>query len=197
MVSRRETAGLQSRSNQFVWIRSYKIFSIARLSSQTNDTTGRSASGVTSLQRVWVATLTQVIGAVMDNNRSADNGVLTEQLDERVLLGSLGNTRGVSGDVTQVTDVSGVVFWSTVVLAKWVEVGTGRGATVGVVTEGVDVETSQGVWLIASDVPRDDSWVGFGGLLESDHATDSLVSSKNGNWGVSNLKRGNLIAQRQ
>lgn len=129
-----------------------------------------------------MATLTQVIGTVVHNNRSTDNGVLTEQLDKGVLLGTLGNTSRIGGDVTQVTNVSGVVLWGTVVLAEWVEVRTSRSTTVGVVTKSVDVETSQSVWLIASDVPRDGGWGRFGFLLESDDTTDRLVSFKNGNW---------------
>lgn len=131
-----------------------------------------------------MATLTQVIGAVVHNNRSTDDRVLTEQLHQRVLLGALGNTGRVGSDVTQVTDVSDIIFWSTVGLTEWVEVRTSRSATVGVVTEGVDVETSQSVWLIAGDFPRNGGWGRFSGLLESDNTTNRLVSSKNGNWGM-------------
>lgn len=77
----------------------------------------------------------------------------TEQLDQRVLLGTLGQTGGVGLDVTQVTDVSGVIFWSTVGLTERVEVRTSRGTTVGVVTELVDVEPTQSVRVVTTDFP--------------------------------------------
>lgn len=84
----------------------------------------------------------------MDNHGTANDRVLAEQLDKGVLLGTLGNTIGVGGDVTQVTDVTVVVFGSTVFLTKGVEMGTSRGATVGVVTKSVDVEPSQSIGVI-------------------------------------------------
>ena len=103
--------------------------------------------------------------------------VNTEQLDQQVLLGTFGNTRAVSGDVTQVTNVSFVVFWGTVSLSKWVEVRTSRGTTVGVVTEGVDVETSQSIWIVTGDFPGDGGWITFSFLFEVNDTRDSLVSS--------------------
>ena len=134
-----------------------------------------------------MATLAQVVSAVMDNNRSANNGVFTEQLDQNVLLGALGDTLRVGGDVTQVANVSVVVFWGTVSLAKWVEVRTSRSATVGVVTKGVDVETSQGIGRVTGDVPADSGWSGLGLLLESNRTGNGLVSSKNSNCKVSTI----------
>jgi len=93
------------------------------------------------------------------------------------LLGTLGNTLTVSGDVTQVTDVSLVILWSTVGLGEWVEVRTSRSTTVGVVTEGVDVETSQGVWVVTGDLPGDGGWSRLGLLLEVNDTRDGFVSS--------------------
>lgn len=118
----------------------------------------------------------------MNNNRSADNSVSTEQLHQKVLLGTLGNTRSIGGDVTQVTNVSVVVLWSTVGLGEWVEVRTSRGTTVGVVTELVNVHTSEGIGVVARDVPRNRGWVGFVLLLEVDNSANLRVSSDNSNW---------------
>lgn len=55
----------------------------------------------------------------------------------------------------------------------------GRGATVGVVTELMDVDSTLSIGIIASDIPRDSRWGRFGGLLEGDSALDVRVSSKN------------------
>jgi len=128
-----------------------------------------------------VATLTQVISTVVNNDGSTNDGVGTKQLHQSVLLGTLGDTLGVGGNVTQVTNVSVVIFWGTVLLAKWVEVRTSRGATVGVVTKSVDVETSQSIGVVTSDLPRDGGWVRLGGLLKVDDTTDGFFSSKDGN----------------
>lgn len=128
-----------------------------------------------------MATLTQVIGAIVNNDRSADNRVLTKQLHQSVLLGTLGNTLGIGDDVSQVTDVSVVVLWSTVGLGKRVEVGTSGSASVGVVTKSVNVESSQGVGVITGDLPGDGGWLGRGGLLERHDTGNALVTSDNCN----------------
>lgn len=97
--------------------------------SETNDTTSRSSTGVTGGQGVGVAALSKIISAGMDNNGSANNGVLANELDFQVLLAALGNTATVGGDVTQVANVSVVVFGSSVGLLEGVEVRSSRGAT--------------------------------------------------------------------
>lgn len=73
--------------------------------------------------------LSKIISASMDNNSSANNGVLTNKLDFQVLLGALGNTATIGGNVAQITNMSVVVFGSSVCLLEGVEVGSGRGAT--------------------------------------------------------------------
>ncbi|KAH3669951.1 hypothetical protein OGATHE_002764 [Ogataea polymorpha] len=120
---------------------------------ESNDTTGWSATGITGLQRVWVATLTQVIGTGVNNDSSSQNGVFTEKLDQAVLLCTLGNSIGVGSNVTKVTNVSLGVFWCTMVFAEWVEVWSSRSAAVSVVTKLVDVETSQSVWIVTGNFP--------------------------------------------
>ena len=55
----------------------------------------------------------------------------------------------------------------------------GRGAAVGVVTEGVDVEATLSVGVVAGEVPADGGRVGLGSLLESDGAGDLGVTSEN------------------
>ncbi|KAH3665960.1 hypothetical protein OGAPHI_004149 [Ogataea philodendri] len=147
------------------------------LSSETNNTTSWSQTGVTSFQRVGVATLTQVIGTGVNNNGSSQNGVLTQELDERVLLSTLSQSVGVGGDVAEVTNVSLRVLWSTVVLAEWVEVRTSRSTSIGVVTKLVNVESSQSIWIVTGNFPGNSGWIGFGRLFESNNSLNSRITS--------------------
>lgn len=57
----------------------------------------------------------------------------------------------------------------------------GGGAAVGVVTEGVDMEATLGVGVVASDVPGDGGGSGLGGLLEGDGSSDLGVTTDDGN----------------
>lgn len=53
----------------------------------------------------------------------------------------------------------------------------GRGAAVGVITEGVDVHAALGVGIVASDVPGDGGGSRLGGLLEDDGTRDLGVTT--------------------
>lgn len=136
---------------------------------------------MTSGLRVSLASLTVVVGTVVHNNRSTKNAVGTNQLHPGILLGTLGNTVRVSRNVTQISNVSLVILRGTVVVTKWVEVRTSGSTTVGVVTKSVNVETSQGIWIVTSDLPGDGGWVRLGGLLEMDDSGNGFVSSYDGN----------------
>jgi len=50
----------------------------------SHDTASSSATGVTSLERVGVTTLTVVVGTLVDNERSANDGLRAEEGDELV-----------------------------------------------------------------------------------------------------------------
>lgn len=56
-------------------------------------------------------------------------------------------------------------------------VGASRGAAVGVVAKGVDVHATLGAGIVASNVPRDSSGIGLGGLLKGDRAGDLGVTT--------------------
>lgn len=77
--------------------------------------------------------------------------------------------------------MAGLVLGGTVGLAKGVEMGTSRGATVGVVTKLMDVEATLSVGIIAADFPGDGGGVGSRGLLESDNARDGGISTDDSN----------------
>lgn len=58
---------------------------------------------------------------------------------------------------------------------------TGGGAAVGVVAEGVDVEATLGVGVVAGNVPADGGRGVLGLLLEDDGAGDLGVTTEDGN----------------
>lgn len=60
--------------------------------------------------------------------------------------------------------------------------GACRGATVGVVTEGVDVEATLGVGIVAGKVPRDGGGLRLRGLLEGNSAGDLGITTKNSDY---------------
>jgi hypothetical protein len=62
-----------------------------------HDTTGSSSTGVTSLQRVGVSTLSEIIGTGVNNNSSANDGLGAKEGDVLVCLFSF-----VSGESTEV-----------------------------------------------------------------------------------------------
>lgn len=74
----------------------------------------------------------------------AENALLANQLDVLVLDCSLSISLRICLEVTQVTDVSVLIFWGTVLLAMWVEVRSSACAAVGVVTELMDVHATLG-----------------------------------------------------
>lgn len=132
-----------------------------------------------------------------------------------VLDRALGVALGISGDVSQVTNVAVLIGGSTVGLVVGVDwkpgsqqgrttcgepssgvaarrsgnpeqksgltVRTGRGATVGIVTKGVDVHAALRTSIVASDVPGDSGGIRLGGLLEGDSAGDLGVTTDDAN----------------
>ena len=127
----------------------------ARFVSHSHDTTGSSATSVTGLERVGVTALAKVVGALVDDDRSADDRVGAEERDVLVCMSARrqegdhtqrrtgdvdGSGAGSVGlDVAEVSDVSLRVLGSTVVLLQGVEVGTGGSASVATLSAGVRV----------------------------------------------------------
>ena len=65
-----------------------------------------------------------------------------------------------------------------VLLAKRIEMRAGRGTTVGVVTELMDVHATLGIGVVARDVVGDGCWGGLGGLLEGDSSLNVGVTAE-------------------
>lgn len=119
----------------------------------TNDTASRTASSVTSLLGLLVATLAKVVSAGVDDNGAANDALGANQLDQLIGDGSLSIALAVSLEVAQVTDVALLVAGGTVGLVVGVEVGSSRCAAVCVVAEGVNVHATLSVGIVAGNVP--------------------------------------------
>jgi hypothetical protein len=126
-----------------------------------------------------VISLAQVIGTSVNDDGSTDDRVRADERKVRVADLNLGNTGGVGLEVTQVTDVPDFSSSVTVSGTGRVEVRTSGSATVGVVTELVDVETSLGVGVHVLDFTRDGDGTAGGFLGEGDDTLDGGVSLEN------------------
>lgn len=76
-------------------------------------------------------------------------------------------------------------------------VRAGRGAAVGVVTEGVDVHATLGVRVVARDVPGDLGRGGLLGLLKGDSAGDLGVTTDDADYpsGQHLVQQGNAMRE--
>lgn len=63
------------------------------MASDLHDTTGSSSTGVTSLQRVGVSTLSEIIDTGVNDNSSADDGLGAKEGDVLVFLFSFVSAR--------------------------------------------------------------------------------------------------------
>lgn len=68
-----------------------------------------------------------------------------------------------------------------VILQKQLTVRTGRGAAVGVVAKGVNVETALGVGVLAAEIVGDGGGSALGLLLEGDGTLDGRVTAEDSN----------------
>lgn len=119
-----------------------------------------------------------------------------DQFDVFVLLGSLGNTLSVGLDVSQITNMSLLIFWRSVILIEWVEVGSCRRASVGVVTKFMNVHSTHSIWIVARDFIGNTCRRVFVLLGEGDNSTHSGVSTDDGNcYFRYKLAKGHIIRQ--
>jgi hypothetical protein len=135
-----------------------------------NNTASRAGTGIASLQGLLVAALAKIISAGVDDNGAADNALGSDELDELVGHRALSIALAIGLEVAKVTNVADLVGGSTMVLAMGVEMGASRGAAVGVVTKGVDVEAALGIGVVAGNIPGDDGRGALALLLEDDGA---------------------------
>lgn len=104
-----------------------------------------------------------------------------DQGDLLVGDGDGGSSVSVRLDVSEITNVSLRSVGGTVVLSVRVEVGTSGSATVRVVTELVDVESSLGVSVKVLDGTSDGDGSTLGLLGEGDDTLDGGVTLENSN----------------
>ena len=132
--------------DRLIWL--YQDYSLARfflmthLVGDANNTASGTSASVTSLLRLLVSALAEVISSSVDDNGTANDALGADQLDQLVCDTSLRIALTISLEVAQVTDVALLVLGGTVCLVVGVEVGTGGCAAVCVVAKGVDVHTT-------------------------------------------------------
>jgi len=151
------------------------------LGGDTNDTASGTTTGVASLEGFLVSTLTQVIGAGMDNNSPSQDAVRTNQLDDAINQRSPGNSMVVGLDVSQVTRMPVSVGGGAVSVSKGVEVRTSRGTSVGVVAELVDVHATGSVDVRVLDLVLDGGGSVLAILGEPDDARDAGITADDSN----------------
>jgi len=100
-----------------------------------------------------MASLSEIISAVVDDNSTANDALSSNQLDELVCHGALSIALSISLEVAQVTNVTVVIGRCTMLLVLWVKVRTSRSAAVGVVAKGMDVHATLSVGIVAGYVP--------------------------------------------
>lgn len=126
-----------------------------------------------------MVSLAQVVGTGVNDDGSADDRVRPNERELRVGDLNLGDTRTVGLEVTQVTNVPDLGSSVTVGGTGGVEVGTGGGTAVRVVTELVDMETSLGVGVHVLDFTRNGDGTASRLLGEGDDTLDGGVALEN------------------
>jgi hypothetical protein len=81
------------------------------LQRKTNHTRRNSRTRIASGKRVFMATPPHIIGAGIDDYRSADNGMGSEQLYFTVGDAYHGDTRVIDGNVPQISHHALLVLW--------------------------------------------------------------------------------------
>lgn len=92
----------------------------------SNDATSWTSSSIARLLALSVTTLSEIIGAGVDNNSAAENALGTNQLDQLVLHRALSIALSIGLEVSEITDVALRVLWCTVLLGVRVDCMRGR-----------------------------------------------------------------------
>jgi hypothetical protein len=77
----------------------------------------------------------EVIFIFMDDDRSSDHRMLTDERHEMIGDGHIDLTRRIGLDITEITGVTILIIRSTVSLTERIEMRTGRRAAIGQITE--------------------------------------------------------------
>ena len=89
----------------------------------TNDTACSTSTSIASLQALFIATLTEIILASVNNDHSSKNALGSNQFEVRILECSRCSTRRVSLDVAQIASMAVGGSRSTVTLVVGIEMG--------------------------------------------------------------------------
>merc|ERR1712203_298607 len=111
----------------------------SKWTTNTYDSAAKSGACVTGGQRVLKTAFSEIVLVGVDNNGSSHDGVLTVKYNESVTVVVDGDL-SVRLDISHVTDVSLLIFGTSVVLIEGVVVATGGDAALFEITELVDME---------------------------------------------------------
>jgi len=106
-----------------------------------NNTTGDSATGISSGFAQFDAAASQIVRVSMNHKRSANNGVCSIKTDQSVLNVDIGGATCVGHHISQIANMPFFIRRASMGLSEWVEVSTGGGAAVGVVSKLVHVKS--------------------------------------------------------
>ena len=81
------------------------------LRGNANDTTSRTRARIASLLALIIATLSEVIGAGVNDHSTSDDALWADELDELIRYGALCVALSVSLEVAKVANVAVAVFW--------------------------------------------------------------------------------------
>ena len=94
---------------------------MTHLVGDANNTASETSASVTSLLRLLVTALAQVVSSSMNDNSATNDALGANQLDQLVRSAALGVTLAIGLEVTQVTDVALLVLGGTVGLVVGVD----------------------------------------------------------------------------
>lgn len=149
------------------------------LCGNTDNAASWAGTSVASLLALCVATLAKVISTGVDNDGAAEDAVWADELDVLVFDRALAVALAVGLEVAQVSYVALAVLWGAVLLAVGVEVWACRSASIGVVSKRMNVHTTLGIGIVASDIVGDLGWATLGVLLEGHLTLDIAVTTEN------------------
>ena len=109
----------------------------------SNDAACQAPSGITSGERQFVTSLAQIIDVLMHDDRSANDGVLSDQRDEVVGDGHVDLAVRTRLHVAEVAHVASVIGGSAVSLGEGIEMRTGGGAAISQIAELNHTESSR------------------------------------------------------
>lgn len=97
------------------------IQSSVNLCSDANHTAGWTSASIARLLALGVTTLSQIVGASMDDDGSSDDAFWANQFDEAVFDGAFAIALSIRLEVAEISDVTLSVGGGAMLFAVWVD----------------------------------------------------------------------------